>query len=104
MRGVVVDDSDILGTTEQAIEVVGIDGRFVVSRCQIKRLTQRVGDERVVGYASGHVALVGREQQYVVKVKVTRLEYPHNLQSDSRFAMKRNSSLLNEIGRERQQC
>ena len=44
--GIVVDDSNIGGTLEQPMEVVGVDGYLVVDGGQFVGLSDGVGDER----------------------------------------------------------
>ena len=61
-RRVVPKDSDIAGTLQQPMEVVGVDAHLVFYGCQLIGLADAVGYERAVVDASWHVAFVAGEQ------------------------------------------
>lgn len=68
LGGVVVEDGDVAGALQQAVEIVGVDGGLVVDGGKPERLADGVGDEGTVVDAAWNVAVVAREQQHVVEV------------------------------------
>ena len=60
--GVVVDQSHVVGTLQQAVEVVLVNGHLVVDGGQPVCLADGIGDERCVVDAARHEALVAGEQ------------------------------------------
>ena len=95
--GVVVDDGDILGTLQQTMEIVLIDGYLVIDGGEAVGLADGVGDKRGIVDATGHVALVAGEQQHVVEVEVAGFEHAHHLQPFGGFAMEGDRGLLDEL-------
>ena len=71
----------------QPVEVVGINGRFLVGRCQAVGFAHGVGDERRVAIAFGHLPFVAGEDEEVVEVKVPGLKHTHHLNAYGRFAV-----------------
>ena len=98
--GVVVEDGDIAGALEQAVEVVLIDGDLVIDGGEPVGLADGVRDERGVVDAAGHVALVAGEEQHVVEVEVAGLEDSHHLYALGRFAVEGDGGGLYELGDE----
>ena len=91
MRRVVVDQCDVRGALQQAVEVVGVDGHLVVDGGQAVCLAYGVGYERGVADALWHIALVARQHQYVVEIQVARLQYAHHLQAYGWLAVEGNA-------------
>ena len=85
--GVVVGDGDVVGALEEAVEVVGVEGYFVVDGGEVVCLAYGVGYERGVVDAFGHVAFVAGEEEEVVEVDVARLEHAHDLHAYHRLAV-----------------
>ena len=96
--GVVVDDGDVVGALEKAVEVVFVDGHLIVDGGQAVGLTDGVGDERGVVDAARHVALVAGEEQHVVEVEVAGLEYTHDLDALGGFAVEGDGGRLHHLG------
>ena len=85
--GVVVGDGDVAGALQQAVEVVGVEGYFVVDGGEVVCLAYGVGYERGVVDALGHVAFVAGEEEEVVEVDVARLEHAHYLYAHNGLAV-----------------
>ena len=60
--GIVVDESHVVGTLQQAVEVMLVDGHLVVDGGQPVCLADGIGDERCVVDAARHEAFVAGEQ------------------------------------------
>ena len=86
--GVVVDQCDVVGTLEQTVEIIGIDGYLVVDGCEAIGLADAVWDERGIADALGEVALIAGEQQYMVEVDVACLKDAHDLDAFNGFTVK----------------
>ena len=95
--GVVITQGNIVGTAQQMLEVVFVDGHLIVDGGQSESFADTIWNERGIVDAAWHVAFVGREQQYVVEVEVTRLKYAHNLQAHGWLAVEGNGRLLDKL-------
>ena len=95
--GVVVENGHVAGPLQQAVEIVGIDGDLVVDGGQFVSLSDAMGNERRVVDAPGNIPLVAGKQQDMVEVEVSRLEDSHDLNAFSRFAMKWDAGLLDDL-------
>ena len=97
---VVVGDGDVAGALEQAVEVVGVEGYFVVDGGEVVCLAYGVGYERGVVYALRHVAFVAGEEEEVVEVDVARLEHAHYLHAYNGLAVEGYGRGADELGDE----
>ena len=98
--GVVVGDGDVAGALQQAVEVVGVEGYFVVDGGEVVCLAYGVGYERGVVDAFGHVAFVAGEEEEVVEVDVARLEHAHYLYAHNGLAVEGYGGGADELGDE----
>ena len=98
--GVVVGDGDVAGALEEAVEVVGVEGYFVVDGGEVVCLAYGVGYERGVVDAFGHVAFVAGEEEEVVEVDVARLEHAHYLHAYNGLAVEWYGGGGDELGDE----
>ena len=97
LGGIVVEDGDILGALQQAVEIVGVDANLILDSGQFVGLADAVRNERAVVDAPRHVALVAGEQQDVVEVDVARLEHTHHLDALDGLAVEGDAGLLDNL-------
>ena len=100
LRRVVVQHGHVAGALQQTVEIVGVDAHLVLDGGQLVSLTDAVRDERAVVHTLGHVALVARQQQHVVEVKVARLQHTHDLHTLGRLAVEGDAGLLHQLHRQ----
>ena len=95
--GVVVEQRDVGGALQQGVEIIGVDGDFVVDGGEVVCLADGVGDERRVADVFRHISFVGRQHENVLEIEVSRLEHTHDLQSFGGFAVEGNRGRLDEL-------
>lgn len=95
--GVVVEQGDVGGALQQGVEIIGVDGDFVVDGGEVVGLADGVGDERRVADVFRHISFVGRQHENVLEIEVSRLEYTHDLQSFGGFAVEGYRGRLDEL-------
>ena len=103
-RSIVVEQADVGGALQEAMEIVGVDGHLVVDGGQTKCLANGVGDERGVVHALGHIPLVAREHEHVVEVEVSRLEHAHDLYAFGRLSVEGDGGGRDELRQQALEC
>ena len=79
------------------MEVVRVNGYFVVNSGQTVSLAQSIRDEGRVADTFRQIALTGRKNDDMVEIKVARFQYTHDLNAFSWFAMERDAGGLHEL-------
>ena len=93
----IVDHRHVVGPLQQTVEMVAVDGLFVVGGGEGVGAPQTVGDDRGVGEAPRHVALVAREDEQVAEVDVAGLEHAHQLHTLGGLAVEGHRRLLHQL-------
>ena len=79
------------------MEIIGIDGYFILNGGQLVSSTNAMRNKRAVVDALRHITFVTRQQYHMVKIQITCFENAHHLNTLCRFTMERNGGLLYQL-------
>ena len=86
----VVHECDTFRTLHKTVKIERVYGYFMLYGGQSEHFPQVVGDKRSVVHGFGQHPFIDGEHQDMPEIQVTRLQYAHDLQAYSRFAVEGN--------------
>ena len=92
VAGGVVNQADLFGALQQAVEIVGEHRNLMVDGGHAESLAQIVRNKGRVSAGFGQLSFVYGKQNQVAEVQITGFEHTHHLQTDGRFAVERNAA------------
>ena len=90
----VIEQADMAGTVDQAIEMVGPDTVLVLVCRQAETTAQVVRDKRIGRFLQREDSLIHGKNDQTVEIERTRFQHTHNLQSGKRFTVERNRNRI----------